>query len=153
MKIRQDTLIAVFSRRFRVYFVQKSTFESRENTTWALPFYPCHYVSVTSWTRPVWVDEMHILIHGPTFFCSSWLKSQPSWLLPEELKCEFFFKRRKKRATGAKDIDRTTARNLHVKISSHFLSFQALLRLRLRSPLKHATEKTWLGMRTRITWQ
>ena len=100
MKIKQDTLIAVFSRRFRVYFVQKSTFERRENTTWALPFCVCHYVSVTSWTRPVLVDEMHILPHGPTFFCSSWMNSQPSWLFPEELKCELKEKKNEKNKVG-----------------------------------------------------
>ena len=67
------------------------------------------------------------------FFCSSMVKSEPTWLRPEKLRLEEKKKKRKKKKKKKKryfcciNIDRTTTRSLQMKIFVHFLTFSGLL--------------------------
>ena len=70
---------------FLVLFVKKSVFKSCQNVTMM-----CCYTgagSLCQWhqkTEPECVAKCQVL-HKPTLFCSSWVKSKPVWLHPVEL--------------------------------------------------------------------
>jgi len=69
---------------FPVLFVKRSVFESCQNVTMM-----CSYTGVGSlcqWRHKLSQNVAKCqVVHKPTLFCSSWVKSKPAWLHPVEI--------------------------------------------------------------------
>ena len=91
----------------------------------------CHYVTVP-WSLYHWIHEEgwyvrqnHPIHHAPTSFCSPLVKSEPTWLHTQELKCQvnkYFFHINRDRSNQLTDADKVFAYlpHLQAKLSLQF---------------------------------